>query len=89
MIAGVVDTVDQLIAGVVVTGDKHKVANISTNFRKNSKWPDWYTVYSGAWRKLIHEENLESKISCPTPFKTKIYFASPSIYLLLQQCVHP
>ena len=32
------DTGEQLIAGVVDTGDKHSFANISANFRKNSKW---------------------------------------------------
>ena len=33
----VVDTAEQLIAGVVDTADKHSFANISENFRKNSK----------------------------------------------------
>jgi hypothetical protein len=32
IIAGVVDTGEQLIAGVVDTGDKHSFANISVNF---------------------------------------------------------
>ncbi len=44
MIAGIIDTGDQLIAGVVVTGDKHKVLNIFANFRKHSKWPHCYTL---------------------------------------------
>jgi hypothetical protein len=26
--------------------------------------------YLGAWGTLIHEKNLESKISCQTPFKS-------------------
>ncbi len=37
--AGVVDTGKLLIAGVVDTADKHSFANISANFRKNSKRP--------------------------------------------------
>ncbi len=32
--AGVVDTGEQLIAGIVDTVDKHSFANISANFRK-------------------------------------------------------
>ncbi len=44
-IAGVVVTGDKfIVASVVDIGDKHKVANISATFRKNSKWPQ------GAWR---------------------------------------
>jgi hypothetical protein len=35
----VVDDNISLLDGVVNTGDKHKVANISANFRKKSKWP--------------------------------------------------
>ncbi len=35
--AGVVDTAEQFITGVNDTGDKHSFANISANFRKNSK----------------------------------------------------
>jgi hypothetical protein len=31
-IASIVDTSEQLIFGIVDTGDKHKVANISENF---------------------------------------------------------
>jgi hypothetical protein len=41
--AGVVDTAEQFIAGVNDTGDKYSFANISANFRKNSKWPQWNT----------------------------------------------
>jgi hypothetical protein len=33
-----VDTSEQLITGVVDTGDKHSFANIFANFRKNLKW---------------------------------------------------
>jgi hypothetical protein len=50
------------IAGIVYIGepeqldvcDKHKVANISANFRKPSNWPQWDT-HAGARGKLIHE----------------------------------
>ncbi len=35
------------IAGVVDASDKHKVANIFTNFRKNSKWPQCDTQRPG------------------------------------------
>jgi hypothetical protein len=38
-IAGVGYTFEQLIAGVVDTGNKHKVVNISANFCKNSQQP--------------------------------------------------
>ncbi len=38
-IAGAIDTGEKLMAGVVDTGNKHKVANISPNFHKNLKWP--------------------------------------------------
>ncbi len=41
--AGVVDTAEQFINGVVDTGDKQYFANISANFRKNSKWLQWNT----------------------------------------------
>jgi hypothetical protein len=37
LIAGVVDTGEHLIAGVVDTGNQHSFANISANFRRNSK----------------------------------------------------
>ncbi len=51
---GVIDTAEQLIAGVVDTGDQHSFAIISANFRKNSKWPQWYTWGPGdtdSWKK--------------------------------------
>jgi hypothetical protein len=41
--AGVIDTAEQFIAGVIDTGDKYSFANISANFRKNSKRPQWNT----------------------------------------------
>jgi hypothetical protein len=41
--AGVADTTEQLIASVIDTGDKHSFANISANFRKHSKRPQWNT----------------------------------------------
>ncbi len=56
-----------VIAGVVDTGDQFLFSNISANFRKNSKWPQWDTQGPGG--KLIHEKSLKSKISCQTPFK--------------------
>ncbi len=46
-ISGVVYTGDEHFAGVSDTGDKHKVANIPTNFRKNSKQPYWDTEGPG------------------------------------------
>ncbi len=36
-VSGVIGTAEQLIAGGVDTADKHSFANISANFRKNSK----------------------------------------------------
>jgi hypothetical protein len=41
--AGVADTANQFIAGVNDTGDKYSFANISENFQKNSKRPQWNT----------------------------------------------
>ncbi len=35
------------IADFVDASDKHKVANISTNFRKNSQWPQCDTQRPG------------------------------------------
>jgi hypothetical protein len=37
--AGVNDTGEKFIAGVNDTGNKYSFANISANFRKNSKQP--------------------------------------------------
>ncbi len=46
---------------MVSPGDKHRVENISANFRNNLKWPKGH---SGGRRKLIRErtvvENLVS-----------------------------
>jgi hypothetical protein len=39
VITGAIDTGEKLMAGVVDTGDKHKVANISPNLHNNLKWP--------------------------------------------------
>jgi hypothetical protein len=41
--AGVVDTGDKFATGVVDTGGQPLAANISANFRKNSKRPKWYS----------------------------------------------
>jgi hypothetical protein len=43
IIASVVDTPEQFIAGVVDTSDKYSFANISANLRKNTKRPQWNT----------------------------------------------
>jgi hypothetical protein len=42
--------------------------------------------YSGAWGKLIHENNLKSKISCQTPFK---YAITPLLYCTVLYCTVP
>ncbi len=42
-IAGVVYTGKQFIAGVVDLVNKHKIANISSNFCTNLKQPQWDT----------------------------------------------
>jgi hypothetical protein len=42
-----ISTFLSFIAGVVGTGDKPLLLNIATNFRKNSKWPPWYTKGPG------------------------------------------
>ncbi len=39
--AGVIDTAEQFITSGVDTGDDYSFANISANFRKNSKRPQW------------------------------------------------
>jgi hypothetical protein len=41
--AGVVDTGGKFATGVVDTGGQPLAANISANFRKNSKRPLWYS----------------------------------------------
>ncbi len=50
---------EQLITGVYDTGDEHKVVNISVNFRKKSKCPQWDT-YSGARGKLIYKKKWKT-----------------------------
>ncbi len=60
-------TGNKFFAGVIGTSDKHSFVNISANFWKHSKRPQWNTW--GAWGTLIHEKNLKSKISCQTPYK--------------------
>ncbi len=47
VIAGVTYTGKQLIAGVVDSGNKHKIANISANFCKNLNQPEWDTQGPG------------------------------------------
>ncbi len=39
------------------SGGQPWAANISANFRKNAKWPKWYT--QGLGGKLIHEKKPE------------------------------
>ncbi len=59
--SGADDTGEQLITGVNDTGDKHKVANISANSRKNSKWPQWGTEGQGKlFIQKPEDENLVS-----------------------------
>ncbi len=66
-------------AGIYVTNGKFDndtggapwAANISADFRKNSKQP--FIVYSGAWGKLSHEKNQKSKISLHCPFKWSVH----------------
>jgi hypothetical protein len=41
--ANVVDTVGKFVTGVVDTGGQPLAANISANFRKNSKRPYWHS----------------------------------------------
>ncbi len=55
----VVDTGEPLIAGVVDTGDKYSLANISANFQKNSKW-DTQGLGGNCSMKKIAAENLVS-----------------------------
>ncbi len=71
IIAGVIDTGEQLIAGINDNGNKHKVVNSYTKFF--FKFEMAPKGYSGSWRKLIHEKNLKSKISCQTPFNDIIF----------------
>jgi hypothetical protein len=58
--AGVVDTGGKFATGVIDTGGAPLFVNVSANFRKNSTT---LTLFSGAGWKLIHEKNLQQKIS--------------------------
>ncbi len=58
--AGVFDTGGKFATGVVDTSGQPLAANISANFRKNSKRPQWYTQELGG---KIHEKNQKQKIS--------------------------
>jgi hypothetical protein len=44
LITGFNVTGDKFIAGNIDNGDKHSFANISANFRKKSKLPQWNTL---------------------------------------------
>jgi hypothetical protein len=66
--AGVVDTGGKFATGVVDTSGAPWLANISANFRKNSK--RFLMEYSRAGGKLIHEKNQNQKISWHCPFNT-------------------
>jgi hypothetical protein len=59
--------VAKFAAGVVDTGGAPGPANISRKFRK--KFEITYMLFSGAWRKMIHEKNQKLKISSHCPFK--------------------
>jgi hypothetical protein len=72
---------------MVDTGGKPWAMNISANFWKNSKRPQWYTQgLGGNW---FMKKNQKSKISWHCPFKKCNCFKLPSlisqavIYLLL------
>ncbi len=68
-IASVVDTGEQLMASVVDTGKKHKIANISANLNKNSKWPQEDTRGPGEnW--FVKKSEVENQ-NTPLKFKTK------------------
>ncbi len=45
------------------TGDKHKVANITPNFRKNLKWPQWDTQGPGANKFIKQKLGVENLVS--------------------------
>ncbi len=64
---GVFDTGDKFATGVNDTGDAPWLANISANFRKNSKWS--YCYCQGLGGKMIHEKNLKQKILWHCRFK--------------------
>jgi hypothetical protein len=62
-----------IAAGVVDTGGAPWLANISANFRNNSKWPLWDTVLRGWWEDDSWK-NLEHKISWHCRYRCKIVF---------------
>jgi hypothetical protein len=61
-ITGVVHSGEQLITGVVDTGDKHKVANISVTLCLNLKWSqcDTKELKGNDSQRKIAAENLVS-----------------------------
>jgi hypothetical protein len=50
---------------------RYSFANISANFRKNSKRPQWNTWGPGGHWFMKKTWSRKSKISCQTPFKGK------------------
>ncbi len=58
---------ENLIAGVNDTGDKHKVANISANFRENLKSNRIPVLKGPGGTDSLEKPEVE--ISCQTPFK--------------------
>jgi hypothetical protein len=67
--ASVIDTGEQVIAGVMDTGDKHSFENISANFRKNLKRSQGNTHGRGT---LIHEKTLRRKSRVRLPLNTNL-----------------
>ncbi len=65
--AGVVDTGGNFATGVIDTRGAPWLANISSNFRKNSKWPKCYL--QGLGGRWFMKKNLKQKISWHCPFK--------------------
>ncbi len=55
--AGVIDTAD--------TGDKYSFSNISANFRKNSKWPQWNTWGPGGHWFMQKTWSRKSRVRLP------------------------
>jgi hypothetical protein len=65
--ASVADTGGKLTADVIDANGVPWLANISTNFRKGSKWSKPNTPGPGG--KLNHEKNQKQKILWSCPFK--------------------
>jgi hypothetical protein len=59
------DTAEQLIAGVVDTGEKHLFAIISANFRKNAKRPQWCTWGPGGHWFMKKTWSQKSRVRLP------------------------